>query len=266
MFLFHQSIVFLTALIFLSLVRYLSGRDIHLGRDPIGVVDGLSIVFLSFGIILFTEKLYYWVKGENAKPLGISFSGKRFLQLILGLIVGFAFIIAPWIIALFTGTAFIRDRIEAHFDKISIVGIVCVGFLLLLLQGIVEEIANRAFPMQLWEERSVAFRLLVPSLFFVIIHLAGEGFIWERIGTLFFGGVLQGLAYFLTGNIWFSSGLHTGANFALFSISGLWYAGAIVHIEGNPFISNLTTIIILLMTLFLIYLIQKRQDAKISNC
>lgn len=41
----------------------------------------------------------------------------------------------------------------------------------------------------------ILFRIIVPSIFFVAIHLPTEQFGFERIGVLFMAGLLQGIAY-----------------------------------------------------------------------
>src|SRR5690606_24487500 len=117
----------------------------------------------------------------------------------------------------------------------SSAGLVIVSaWFLLLLQAVMEETVNRAFPMNLWHDRSILFRLLVPATFFVLIHLASEPFSAGRVVLLFTAGLFHGLAFALTGAVWLTSGLHFGANVAAFSVSGIWHAGAIVSIEGRP--------------------------------
>ncbi|MGH9873505.1 MAG: CPBP family intramembrane glutamic endopeptidase [Pyrinomonadaceae bacterium] len=245
-FLAHQAGILIIGLVFLSTVRRLTGRSIHQGRDPVGIGDGAALILLSIAVILLTRFFYHWVKGKNDAPLGISLSPRRLLDLLIGLSAGFAFIIAPWVFALWLGTASIYDRITAHFDSLSVARILTVAFLLLLSQGILEETTNRAFPMRLWEHRSLAFRIIVPAIFFVAIHLPTEPFGFERVGVLFMAGVLQGIAYALTGNIWLSSGVHTGANLASFAPTGLWHAGAVVALIGQPTIPNWLAVMITL--------------------
>lgn len=257
-FLLHQIFIFITAISFLSVVRRATGRTIHLGRDPIGVVDGIALIILSVSVIALTQALYRWVKGKDAPLLGIRLSPRRLIELIVGLTVGFAFAILPWMSALLSGTATITDRIGAHFDNYLIARILAAAFFLLLLQGIVEEVANRAFPMQIWEHRSLLFRLLVPSIFFAVIHLADEQFSFERIGILLAAGVIQSLAYALTGDVWFTSGVHAGANYATFSISGLWHAGAVVSVAGEPAFPNWIVVMIMLVLFSLIFGLLRR--------
>src|SRR5262249_19236107 len=151
---------------------------------------------------------------------------------------------------LVNGSARVAESVSNSF---SVWTVVAVGFFLLLIQAVTEETANRAFPLRLWQHRALWFRLLVPSLFFAAIHLAGESFDAERVTILLLAGVLQSLAYLLTGNIWFGTGVHTGANFAAFSVSGLWHAGALVRLEGEPAFPNWAAVAMMTVALGLLY-------------
>lgn len=257
-FFLHQLAIFALAVGFLTLVRRLSGRNIHLGAEPIGFFDGIALIALSVAVIYLTNLFYYWLKGKDATPLGIALSPRRFLDLIIGLIVGFAFAVTPWVIAILQNTASITDRIDAHFDALSIARILTFAFVLLLVQGVMEETANRAFPMRIWQHRTLLFRLIIPSVFFALIHLADENFSFERFAVLIMAGIIQGIAYALTGNIWFSSGLHTGANLASFSITGLWHAGAIVSVSGYSSVPNWLTISVFLILLGAVYILNQK--------
>jgi membrane protease YdiL (CAAX protease family) len=262
-FLAHQAGLFIVAVVFLSSVRRITGKTIHLGRDPIGLGDGAALIVLSFAVILLTRLFYRWVKGEEAPPLGIALSPRRLLDLAIGTLTGFAFIIAPWATALLRGTASIYDRITTHFDNFSAARILTVAFFMLLLQAIMEETTHRAFPMRLWEHRSLAFRMIVPSLFFVAIHLVSEQFSLERSGVLFMVGIVQSIAYALTGNIWLASGLHAGANFAGFSVTGLWHAGASVALIGHPTVPNWVAGMIMLAVFSATFALVRRHQAKL---
>ena len=264
-FLVHQAGLFIIAIVFLSSVRRITGRTIHLSKDPIGLGDGALLVVLSIGVILLTRVFYRWIKGDSAPSLGVALTPRRFLDLVIGLLIGFAFVIAPWISALLRGTASIYDRINAHFDRFSVARILTVAFFMLLLQAIMEETTSRALPMRLWEHRTLAFRMIVPSIFFVTIHLVNEQFSFERIGVLFMAGILQSIAYALTGNIWLASGLHAGANFAGFSISGLWYAGAVVALIGEPTIPYWVAGMLMLAVFSAIFVLLRLHRAKLPS-
>jgi membrane protease YdiL (CAAX protease family) len=246
-FLAHQAGLFIVAIVFLSSVRRITGRTIHLGQDPFGLGDGAALVVLSVAVILLTRVFYRWIKGDQAPSLGLRPTLRRLLDLFVGLVIGSLYVLAPWVSALWLGTAAIHDRITAHFDGFSVARILTVAFFMLLLAAMMEETANRAFPMRLWEHRSLAFRLVVPSIFFIAIHIVSEPFSFERIGVLFVAGILFGIAYLLTGNIWLASGFHAGGNLAGFSVSGLWHAGAVVALTGRPTIPYWASGLILIL-------------------
>jgi membrane protease YdiL (CAAX protease family) len=261
-FLIHQAGLFLIALGFLSAVKRITGRTIHLGKDPIGLGDGIAAVVLAVGVILLTRVFYRWVKGNQAPPLGLGLTLRRSLDLVIGILIGFLWVLGPWLVALWLGTAAVYDRITTHFDSFSVARILTVAFFMLLLQALMEETANRAFPMKLWEHRSLAFRLVVPSIFFIAIHLVSEPFSFERIGVLFTASLLFSFAYLLTGNVWLASGLHAGGNFGAFSISGVWHAGAVVALTGRPTIPYWSTGLIMLGVFSVAYVLLQRYQAK----
>jgi len=266
-FLAHQSLIFITAIVFLTSVRRITGRTIHLGRDPVGLIDGAALIALSVALIFLTRAVYRWVKGENAPSLGIALTPRRFVELLAGMLIGFAVNIVPYVSALLMGTAVVHDRITAHFGNLTTARVLAVAFFLLLLSGVMEETANRAFPMRLWEHRSLLFRVLVPSIFFAAIHLADETFSLGRMGILLLGGITQSLAYALTGNVWLASGVHTGANLASFSVSGLWHAGAVVTLVGHVPIPNWfpVTIMLVLFGAAFIYLERYKRNLPCSS-
>ena len=233
-FLTQQAIMFAIGFAFLSLVRLLTGKTLHGGRDPLGLVDGAAFVLLAVTVILMTRGLYYWVEGKDAPSLGLALSLRRFLLLLVGLLLGLAFNSWAWIAGLVSGTAMIRDQISLHFDSAGITRVLLTGVFIGLANSLLEEITSRAFPMMLWRHRSLAFRMFVPSIFFAAQHLIDEPFDFARFIYLVSLGVVFSAAYALTGNIWLGVGLHTGYLLASISLSGLWHMGAIVAVSGQP--------------------------------
>jgi membrane protease YdiL (CAAX protease family) len=256
-FFLHQLLIFALAFGFLNLVRSLSGRTIHGGREAIGLIDGIGLVLLSVGVIVFTIFFYRWLRGKDAPPLGIEISVRRFIELLTGLFIGSVFVISPYLIALWSGRMTAADSITAHFDNFQIFQMIAIAFFLLLVQSVMEETTNRAFPIRLWEHRSLVFRLLVPSIFFALIHLADEGFSFERIAVLITAGITLSLAYLLTGNIWFASGIHTGANVAAFSVTGLWHAGAVVALTGESAFPNWLAGVLMLVLMSVLFFVSR---------
>jgi membrane protease YdiL (CAAX protease family) len=198
------------------------------------------------------------VRAEGSKPLGVKPSARRAAEMTAGAVVGFALAAWPWVGALVTGRAGVRDGVGAHFGGLDAARVVSTGVSLLLLSAFTEEVANRAFPMRLWQNRSLAFRVVVPSLFFAAVHFAGEPFGVERAVTLLAAGVTQSLAYAMTGDVWLASGLHFGANYAGFSASGLWHAGAVAEVFGRAVAPNWVSSALMLVTVAAAFAVSER--------
>jgi membrane protease YdiL (CAAX protease family) len=263
-FFLHQAFIFAIAFLFLSAVRRVTGKTIHGGRDPVGWIDGMALIVISILVIFLTKIFYHWIKGKDAPSLGISLSRRRVLDVFVGTLIGCVLVASPWIGALWFGTATIQDRIGNHFNSAGIARVLTLAWFLLLVSSLTEEVANRGFPMRLWEHRSLAFRMIIPSIFFAALHLADEDFAVSRFGILFVGGLVQSFAYALTGNIWFTSGVHTGANLAAFSVTGLWHAGAVFAVVGQPLFPNWIAVMLMLIVFSGAFFIGKER-AWISN-
>jgi membrane protease YdiL (CAAX protease family) len=235
-FLLQQAILFASGWVYLNVVRMLTGKTIHNGRDPFGLIDGIAFVLFVVAMIILTKWLYHRVKGNQAPSLGIALSSRRFRDFLVGTLIGFVIQASAWVVSLMLGTVRVGDKVGAHFNKLAIVSTLSVGIFFLLLNSILEETTSRAFPMRLWAHRSLIFRILIPSIFFATLHLADEQFGGLLFYERFIGGVVLSVAYALTGNIWLACGLHTGINYARFSVSGLWHAGAVVTLVGQLYI------------------------------
>ena len=264
-FLGHQAFLFATAVGFLYSVRRLTGRAAHLGRDPLGVLDGAALAAFSSMVVGLTWALYEWVREEDSRPLGIKPSARGLLEMVVGAVAGFALAAWPWVFALASGRASSRDDVAAHFAGLDLARVVFVGAFLLFLSAFTEEVANRAFPLRLWQHRALAFRLVVPSLFFAAVHFAGEPLAFERAATLFAGGVIQSLAYLLTGDVWLASGLHFGANYAGFAASGLWHAGALAEVVGERVAPNWVAVALMLATVAVLFALLKRKHVSTKD-
>src|SRR5262249_16922986 len=115
-----------------------------------------------------------------------------------------------------------------------------VGFWLVLLvvNSYVEEAMSRAFPMRLFYDRGIVFRVVLTSLVFAALHLADEGFRLDAFISRAMYAVPLALAYIATEDVWLSAGIHTGMNYAIVARSGAWHSGALVRLQGSPLVSD----------------------------
>jgi hypothetical protein len=126
-FLVQQAILFASGWIYLNLVRTLSGKTIHNGRDPFGLIDGIAFVLFVVAMIIFTKWLYRGVEGNQATSLGIALSSRRLRDFLIGTLIGFGIQASAWILSLTLGTVTVGDRVGAHFDSSGIVRALSVG-------------------------------------------------------------------------------------------------------------------------------------------
>lgn len=144
-----------------------------------------------------------------------------------------------------------------------------------LLSGFVEELAIRGVvARQIARSFSPLAALVVSAALFGVIHLANENATpIVGVGLIAQAGILLGAAYFLTGRLWFVSGLHFSWNYMQAAIFGsplsgnavsaivtaersgpAWISGGAFGIEG----SALTTAVCFIAALCLIWLCTKR--------
>jgi hypothetical protein len=82
---------------------------------------------------------------------------------------------------------------------------------------------------------------------------------------LLIAGVVQSLAYLLTGNIWLTSGVHAGANIAAFSVSGLWHAGGVVSVTGQPSFPNWLAVMLMLTVFGVGFALSQRNTMRLES-
>jgi membrane protease YdiL (CAAX protease family) len=234
-FLLQQLCLFATGVAVIQTVRAVTGKSIHGGKDPFGLIDGAAVLAVFALLVLITSRLYRWAEGPAAPPLGLGLTRRAPLDFLLGAAFAFAVMAWPELLGVLLGTAPVTDRIDAHHQGPALLQTLGVGALFLIANSVMEEATSRAFPMQLLRARSILFRIVVPSVVFAAIHLADESFDLGAFYSRALAGVVFSTAYALSGNIWLAVGLHTGWNLAATFSGGTWHAGAVVLIEGTPF-------------------------------
>lgn len=229
----QQAITFGVGLLFLGIVRQLTGKTLHGGEDPLGWIEFSSYIVIVSGFVWGTARLHRWVHGPTAPDLGLTPSTKRLLELTVGLVVGMVANGWLWILSLVTGDARIADTIANHHGPEAVAGLIALGVMVTLLNGLLEETTSRAFPARLFEDRSILFRVGLLAAFFALQHLVDEPF---RVGRLLylagFGAILT-VAYIWRGNIWLPLGLHSGYLLASIAPGGRWHLGSIYDLTGR---------------------------------
>ncbi len=114
--------------------------------------------------------------------------------------------------------------VELDFSNLAIY------FLLFLVVGLGEEIFFRGYILNnLLLSMHRIFALIVSSIYFSLWHLPNEDFSFIAFINITFSGVLLGISYIYTKNLWMPIGLHLGWNFFQGSIFGFNVSGHHVY-------------------------------------
>ncbi|WP_375765602.1 CPBP family glutamic-type intramembrane protease [Archangium gephyra] len=234
-FLLQQVLVFILAFVLLQGARLLTGKSIHGGKDMMGPVEFVAMLVLFSAMMGVSVWVYREVAGPKAPALGLVPGVRRLGHYLVGLALGLAVAGWPLFVSLASGEMRVTETLFSRFEATGILGMLALGTVTLTANSIVEEVTSRAVPFQLFRHRALLFRLLVPALLFAALHLADEPF---RLGAFYsrtLAGIVFGLAYLLTRDIWLASGLHTGTNQAVLLASGKWHMGALFLASGERF-------------------------------
>ncbi len=128
-----------------------------------------------------------------------------------------------------------KETIFSQGSVAKVALLLAAGALTLVANSVMEEVCNRAFPLQLWRERGLAFRLIFPALMFAAMHLAVEPFNAQAFLSRTLAGLAFAALYLLTDNIWLAAGVHTGANEAVLFTTSRWQMGGLVSVDGTTF-------------------------------
>lgn len=176
----------------------------------IGIFTGLA-TFLSVG--LFNK----YVDGKSFKIFQIKkLNNKHFY---IGILIGILIMLLGFITLLSTKQIFIK---RIHFNiadfVFGVIFFVCVSFS--------EELFIRGYVLNsLLNTFNKYSALTISSLMFATMHFANPNLTWFAFFNIFIAGVLLGIVYIYTKNLWFSFGLHFSWNFFQGSVFGFNVSG-----------------------------------------
>jgi len=101
-----------------------------------------------------------------------------------------------------------------------------IAALAMILNTVIQELLARGYIFQTIQLQSNAtWAVLVTSFIFVLYHAAGLQGNWLPALNVFCAGVLFGVAYYRTGNLWLPIAIHFAWNFLLGPVLGLSVSG-----------------------------------------
>ena len=198
------------------------------------IEDYLPFFVSSIAAILLTHQVIF------KRPL--SFSG--FTR--EGLFSDFSngYILSFLLLSIGFGLLYVLRQIDISVSGISL-SLFGMYALFFLIQSAVEELMMRSFLLPAIAHRfNIWIGLIVSSGIFAFMHYLNPNVTFLSLSNIFLAGMMLGMIYIKTGNIWAATGLHAGWNFLQgtffgFKVSGLTLDSYLFLEDiGHPYLSG----------------------------
>ena len=194
--------------------KYLEIEDM---RDFL-VADTIIQYFDLIGVLLLLWILMRFVDKEPFIKLGFSLKGK-INDIILGMTLGLLLMAVGYTILILLG---VIKFIGFNYDLKNII----LLFLLFIAVSIAEETYVRGYVLKnLLKSFNPIISLIISSVIFSLLHFFNPNVNYIALTELFIAGILLGVSYVYTKNLWFPIALHLSWNFFQvmfgFNVSGM---------------------------------------------
>ena len=194
--------------------KYLEIEDM---RDFL-VADTIIQYFDLIGVLLLLWILMRFVDKEPFINLGFSLKGKV-NDIMLGMTLGLLLMAVGYTILILLGEI---KFVSFNYDLKSIV----LLFLLFIVVSVVEETYVRGYVLKnLLQSFNPIISLIISSAIFSLLHFFNPNVNYIALTELFIAGILLGISYVYTKNLWFPIALHLSWNFFQvmfgFNVSGM---------------------------------------------
>lgn len=270
-------VLFITLYFFVNMIGSITANAIRevfgVGENDRGVQIGLFMnIFTVIYILLFSK---YVLKLDAAKLwLKKKGSEKNYLK---GYVVGAAMFCAFMAISLiFNNTVFEGRGSLGIINTLLYIPAYAV-------QSFEEELLSRGLFQRVVKDKfGVIASMLLPSIFFMALHLGNSGITLVAIVNLIVVGVLFSLMVYATGSLWYAAAAHAAWNYfqgSIFgmSVSGNDFGGSLLKFKiigenelltGGKFGPEGTVVVVFILIATSIYYYYKirRNSGSLSNC
>ena len=182
------------------------------------VADTIIQYFDLIGVLLLLWILMRLVDKEPFIKLGFSLKGKA-NDIILGMTLGLLLMAVGYTILILLGEI---KFIEFNYDLKNII----LLFFLFIAVSIAEETYVRGYVLKnLLQSFNPIISLIISSAIFSLLHFFNPNVNYIALTELFIAGILLGISYVYTKNLWFPIALHLSWNFFQvmfgFNVSGM---------------------------------------------
>ena len=194
--------------------KYLEIEDM---RDFL-VADTIIQYFDLIGVLLLLWVLMRFVDKEPFIKLGFSLKGK-INDIILGMTLGLLLMAVGYTILILLGEI---KFVGFNYDLKNII----LLFLLFIAVSVAEETYVRGYVLKnLLQSFNPIISLIISSAIFSLLHFFNPNVNYIALTELFIAGILLGISYVYTKNLWFPIALHLSWNFFQvmfgFNVSGM---------------------------------------------
>ncbi|MBR3247162.1 MAG: CPBP family intramembrane metalloprotease [Clostridiales bacterium] len=206
-------------------------------RDPLF----LALMALGYVLVIITYFIHagrVWrIKGikEKISACGYPLSDRKHIisHYLLGLVFGFLMMSCTVAIMILTG----QISLSGFSLSLSGLGVFLFNVIMWIPQGASEELMFRGFMLRSFSKRfKPAVGIIVSSIMFSAMHSLNKGYTPLASVNLVLIAVLFALIYYLTGDIWMTSAMHTAWNLTQGNIYGL-------QVSGNDSANSIVTAI-----------------------
>jgi len=189
---------------------FVSGADIeNIENTSFLLTSEQRLITLFFNLVSTLCLVWFLMKVIDDEPfiqLGLHLKN-RLNNIILGLLLGFLImLLGGLIIYYFDDLQFYKLNYDVNEIILSIV--------LFTIVAIVEEVLFRGYILRnLMYSFNKYFALFLSSVLFSLMHGANPNMDWFSFLNLFLAGILLGVSYIYTKNLWFPIALHFSWNF-----------------------------------------------------
>lgn len=208
---------------FAGLATSESGAPVPLQQYPMALMAAAACSLLLVAVLFCA-----YADRQPLSALGLHLAGFE-KQGLMGLLAALALLSAT--------LSIIQLIYSAQFESGTATGSDVFGWLILmLLVAVCEEVLFRGYIQRnLQHSLPRWLALVITSALFSLMHAGNPGQHWLTLPGIFIGGLLLGINYLYTGNLWFGIGLHFGWNALLGPVLGLQVSGikpaAFIHTQ-----------------------------------
>jgi len=203
--------------------QYIGGIFLNVNTSNTGSLystkNELYIIFLGGLGIFFL--IWFFRKFIDKKPImDLGLAPLKLTDIYSGLFLGF--------IVMSIGFFILRALNEIHIlGSNLIISELLLSMLMYFLVALSEEILIRGYVLtNLMGSVNKYVALSISSLIFSLMHIGNYGYSWFSAFELFIGGLMLGLPYLYTRNLWFPISLHFSWNFFQGTIYGFDVSGS----------------------------------------